>query len=170
MTRMEWEIVLDDLYEMGGYGEYPNEQTERDIDENINILLRLDMTRGEIEEAAVTLRDSGLVEFGETVDSPEDKPPNRRRFIQLEKEGFNLAHDRRQAEQSRTSNQSVALLTLVLAIVGLAQATALSAQISSFPENLIAGFVTLVAAAFLVMIYRRLYSHGILDIESLGNF
>lgn len=166
MDRRPWLQVLDALYEMGGYGEWPTDETKCPLNPDLNVAERTDLSPETIEEAALTLHHSGIIDINQTSDTSEDKEPNHRRCARLERAGFDLAHDRLQARRNRASNQSVAFLTFVLAVVGISQATALTVQAAGGP-SVIPSIVTFASAVILAIVFFRLYNTGVLDLDEL---
>lgn len=164
---LPWERLIDELYEMGGYGEWPTEETSRKLDSDVDLTQRTDLSKETIEEAATALERSGLADTGRTVESPEDEPPNQRMKIRLNRPGFQLSNSRREAERNREMNQSVAFLTLALAFVGIAEAVSILAQVSDPIKGVLSGLIVLLAVLFVWYIFRRFYDLGILDIPDL---
>ena len=167
MTRT-WERVIDELYEMGGYGEWPSEETNQELDGEVDLTHRTDLSEDMVEKAANALERSGLADVNGTVESPEGKPPNERMRVVLNQPGFHLANSRREAERNREMNRSVAFLTLALAFVGIAEATSILAQVSDRTKGIAASIVVLVAILFLWRVYSKFYDVGILDIGDIG--
>lgn len=177
-----WARLLDELYEMGGFGEFPTDETEAELDPTTDLTNRLEMDIETLEETSETLQGRGLatveVTTGEYI---ENWSGGERKEVGLETDGFRLAHDRDQARrdreqerrnrelarQNRASNQAVALLTVVLAFVGAAQAVAVTAPISDLINGTTSTVITLAAMAILITTYFGLFFAGRLDFGSL---
>lgn len=154
MTNREpWEMLLDAIYEWAGYGEYPH-QTDDGYYMDKNLANKLDLSPETIRHTAEVLRENDLAQTRLTGSL---EAGNRRYEIILTDSGRQLAHDRVQSRRDRSSDRSITQLTFVLAVVGIAQATALTAQVSSHPSKVISSVVTLIAGIILAIVFVRLY-------------
>ncbi|QOS10752.1 uncharacterized protein HfgLR_03025 [Haloferax gibbonsii] len=163
MSNKKWAQVLDKLYEMGGSGEYPSEKTEGEIESDVDLSQQLDLSEKQVREGVKTLLDRRLA-TDETIGLGKGK--TIRNNVTLKSDGFQLAHDRDQAQRDRASNRAVTLLTLVLAFVGIAQATALTAQVSQIVRGTVSFVVWLGAFLILIVTYVGLYRSGALDFSN----
>lgn len=117
------------------------------MDPDVDLSQQLDLDVETVQSAVKTLLERRLA-TDETVGIGEDEP--QRYNVTLKSEGFQLAHDRDQAQRNRASNRAVTLLTLVLAFVGMAQATALTAQASEIVTGRLAFVIWI--GAFLILL------------------
>jgi len=164
MAEKYWAQVLDEIYKLGGSAEYPSDQTDEKLDSDVDLSQRLDLDVDTVQNAVKTLLDRRLatdksigLNDGET----------HRYSVTLKSDGFQLAHDRDQAQRDRASNRAVTLLTLVLAFVGMAQATALTARVSNTITGTWAN--TAWAGAFLILLitYIGLLKNDALEFADL---
>lgn len=159
-----WEKVLDGLYNLGGYGMWT--ASDEEIDSGADLVEETGLSPGTLDDAVSTLGDRGnLLEYNMTV---AEDGASRVTRAQLTSDGFSLAHDRTESKRNRVANQSVAFLTLVLALVGLGQAIALSVQANAMAGTLVPLVVTGAAAVILFLVFRSFYKEGVLDIDDLG--
>jgi hypothetical protein len=165
MRENPWEDVLDELYQMGGRGEFPSDDTEQPLDDEANLVTRLGASQIEVEEAAKTLQKMDLA-VSSTVGRADDDNPTRYE-LSLHGDGYDFAHNRQQEKRNIRSNRSVSLLTLVLAFVGMAQATALTANVSDNVTGNMAIVVTFGAGLILLAIYVHLLQSGYFDSDEL---
>lgn len=166
MAENSWEEVLDELYEMGGYGETTILLEEGNVNEDLDLDERTGLAEYELVEIVDRLASAGLVH--ETKKSPignityRELNSNLHQGIGLTEEGFSLAHDRRAEQRNHESNRSIIRLTFVLAVVGFAQATALTVRANS---KLAWG--VLLGGIILLVGYYGLLRAGIIDFEEL---
>lgn len=167
MAENSWEEVLDELYEMGGYGETTILLEEGNVNEDLDLDERTGLAEYELVEIVDRLASAELVHMTEK--SPignqthRELNSNLHQGIGLTEEGFSLAHDRQAEERNHKSNRSITILTFVLAVVGFAQATALTARANSK----LAGGVLLGAGIILLVVYYGLVRAGAIDFEAL---
>ncbi|TQQ82757.1 hypothetical protein EGH24_04765 [Halonotius terrestris] len=161
MHENPWQTVLDTLYNMGGKGEHPSDDTDQPLDSDDNLVQQTDLSNEGIKTASKTLQNMGLAESN-TIGLYEDGEPVRY-LIELTGEGYSFAHERQQEKRNIRSNRSVALLTVVLAFVGMAQAMALTAQVSDSVTGTISLITTVTAGVILLVIYTQLARSGVLD-------
>lgn len=166
MRQNPWEELLDELYEMGGRAEYLSEDTEITLDETVNLVDRMELSQEEIERASETLQKMDLIK-ATTVGHSEGEGHGRNELI-LTGDGFDFSHNRQQEQRNIRSNRSITLLTLVLAFVGMAQATALTANVSQMVTGTMAASLTFGSGGILLVIYVALYRTGMLDIEDVA--
>lgn len=102
----------------------------------------------------------GLVDDSTIGIDPCSDDSNPRYEVTLKNTGFTLSHDRRQELRNLRSNRSITLLTFVLAFVGMAQATALTANVSNFVTGDAAFAIWGAAGIVLVVIYLALWFRG----------
>lgn len=165
MDSNPWEEVIDELYEMGGYGETKILLEEGNVNKNLDLDDRTGLDEHELVEIVDRLESAGLIQVTEK--SPignqthRELNSNLHRGIGLTEEGFSLAHDRRAEKRNHKSNRSIVILTSVLAVVGLAQATALAVS----ADSPIATGVLTGAAFIFAVVYLVLYRAGIIDFE-----
>lgn len=167
MAENSWEEVLDELYEMGGYGETTIMLEEGNVNEDLDLDKRTGLAEHELVEIIDRLASAGLVQVTEK--SPignvtyRELNSNLHRGIGLTEVGFSLAHDRRAEERNHKNNRSIIILTLVLAVVGFAQATALTVR----ADSEIALGVLSGAGIIFVVVYYGLFRAGVIDFEEL---
>ena len=154
MTNNPWQEVLDTLYQLGGRAEFPSKDTEGSLDPDTNLVAQTDFTQEEIEKANETLAKMSLATDA-TIGNMDENEVTRYELT-LTGDGYSFAHDRQQEKRNLRSNRSVTLLTVVLAIVGLAQATALTANATDMVTGIIPISVTSFAAVVLVGIFAKL--------------
>lgn len=126
MSEPPWAEVLDALYEMGGRGEYPGSEAETSLDSDLNLVAKTSLSPGEVRRGARRLRQMGFA-VGSEKNRGEGIPALE---LSLMDEGHTFAHERQQEKRNLRSNRTVVLLTMVLAFVGMAQATAVTATVS----------------------------------------
>lgn len=165
MRDNPWEPVLDELYQMGGRGEFPNDDTEQALDDEANLVSRLGASETEVGEATKTLQKMGLAR-STTIGRGDDDNPIRYE-VTLSGDGYDFAHNRQQEKRNIRSNRSVALLTLVLAFVGMGQAMALTASVSDFVTGEMASIITFGAGFILLIIYGHLIRSGFFNSDEL---
>lgn len=163
MRQNPWQAVLDELYQMGGQAEFPSRDTEEPLDQVLNLVEQADLPEEDVRKASITLQKMNLA-VSSTIGNFDDDEPTRNELI-LTGEGYSFAHDRQQEKRNIRSNRSVVLLTVVLAFVGMAQATALTATVSEDTPRIIALIVTAGAALMLIVIFTALHRAGQLDIK-----
>lgn len=166
MDSNPWEEVIDELYEMGGYGEWCHPEDEGDVPINrgIDLRSRTDQDADKLIDIVDRLESSGLV-HEEHLFEPGEMEGNTVSSVAyfgvgLTEDGFSLAHDRRAEKRNHESNRSITILTFVLAVVGLSQATALTVR----TDSLIATGVLAGAAVIFFIVYIRLIQQGIIDL------
>lgn len=164
MADKHWAQVLDEIYALGGSAEYPSDKTEGQLDSDVDLSQRLDLDVETVQDAVEVLLDRRLATDG-TVGLGDDE--THRYSVTLKSDGFQLAHDRDQAHRNRASNRAVTLLTLVLAFVGMTQATALTARVSDVITGMWATVVWAGAFLILIITYFGLYATGALDFNDL---
>lgn len=166
MRQNPWEELLDELYVMGGRAEFPSEDTEIALGESVNLVDRMELSQEEIKRASKTLQKMNLIK-ATTVGHSEGEGHGRNELT-LTGDGFDFSHNRQQEQRNIRSNRSITLLTLVLAFVGMAQATALTANVSQMVTGMMAASLTFGAGGILLAIYIALYRTGMLDIEDVA--
>lgn len=149
MSEPIWLEVLDALYEMGGQGKYPSIKAEKSLDSDLDLVAKTGLSRGEVRRGARRLRQMGFAVESERVSS--EGPPTLK--LSLLDEGHTFAHKRQQEKRNLRSNRTVMLLTIVLAFVGMAQATALTATVSPAISGEFSLWVTVLAGMVLVAIF-----------------
>ncbi|MCU4716875.1 hypothetical protein [Halapricum hydrolyticum] len=164
MDEEHWAQVLDEVYTLGGSAEYPSEETEGELDSDIDLSQRLDLDVDAVQDAVETLCERRLATEN-TLGLGDNE--THRYSVTLKSDGFQLGHDRDQAQRDRASNRAVTLLTFVLAIVGMSQATALTAQVSGTVTGLMALIVWVGALLILFFTYLGLLKAGNLDFRDL---
>lgn len=160
MANQPWAQVLDTLYGMGGSGDIPNNPTIAELDPDVDLSQKLDLDIETIREGVKILTQRDLA-YTQIIGVEEDETYRDR--VTLKSDGFQLAHDRDQAQRSRATNQAVTLLTFVLAWVGIAQAMALTARVSEVITGDISTVVTIGAFLILLVIFLGLIKRGHLD-------
>lgn len=110
MANNDWQRLLDELYRLGGYGEYPIEG-EGDHSAEFDVAASAGLTGGEVTEAAKPLSRGGLLE-----DYDVRLPDDPRKMIRLNEHGFKIAHERELGRRQDRTNRYIALFTVALVI------------------------------------------------------
>lgn len=160
MPKNSWEEVLESLYSMGGYGIIPIAEPEGEIPPSADLSVQSDLHPREVESVVEKLEKSGLVARPDHIREPtgEIGPPVG---VKLTETGFTLANDKINESQNREMNRSIAFLTLILAAVGVAQATALSI----LSEAIAPLAITFLVGIGLLAVYIRMVQTGIIFIK-----
>lgn len=166
MRNNPWQEVLDTLYEMGGRGEHPSDDTDKPLQPEVNLVEQTDYSNEEIIQASNTLQSMDLATNSTPGNYTKGEPV--RNVLELTGEGYSFAHERQQEKRNVRSNRSVALLTVVLAFVGMAQAMALTAQVSKYITGVASTLMTLLACLVLLAIYFQLIRSGVFDSMNLS--
>ncbi|WP_178915701.1 hypothetical protein [Natronomonas gomsonensis] len=161
MRDNPWQEVLETLYEMGGRGEFPRHGDGPQLDPEVNLVEQTGLSEEAIATASKTLVSMGLAERTALILGDDDDPT--RNELELTGKGYSYARERRQEQRSLRSNRAVTRLTLVLAFVGVAQAMALTVQVSNPIYRLVPGIMTVLAGVLLVGFYTQLYRAGVLN-------
>lgn len=153
MSDKPWEQVIDALYGLGGYGELPGDETANGADPSVDLSRLIELNTETIDNAALALQERGLADVSRKVDGNGS-------IVKLETEGFRLGHDRDEAKRSRAGNRAVLLLTVVLAMVGMAQAFALTARVSEYVSGEMAAVAAYGALVLFFVVYIGLLRKG----------
>lgn len=138
-------------------------ESDEDIDSGADLVEETGLSPKALDDAAGTLGDrGGLLKYNMTVAEDGDSRVTR---AQLTSEGFSLAHDRAEAKRNRTAHRSVAALTVILALVGIAQAYALSIQSSHAYGDHSAEYLTFMVGIGLVVTYFALIRDGAMNFK-----
>lgn len=143
MPESNWKVLLREMYREQEQVAYPEF-----IGENHPLVLQTGMEPDVIENGVAVLKRNGWVEqnrFDLTLDG--ERVPDT---FSLSKEGFEFAHEREMAQRRQRTNQSLVLLTVVLAVGSLLQVL-LSMYTIDPSERLRAGFF--VGVALLVVLW-----------------
>ena len=124
MDEPDWAHILEFLYERG---ESHSADFHRISPDN-RMVLETGLDPITVEEAILFLEEQGLIKVEETghmdLDEYNDPINPTSKKIKLEREGFQVAHDREQASRQEETNNEIGNFTLALVFVGILQTAA----------------------------------------------
>jgi hypothetical protein len=171
MHEPNWSQVLTTLYQSEQSFEL---QSIDNVRSTHPLVKRTNLEADEVRKSLRFLSNQGLVELSRTsIATPPPEPGEEVEhvdyyIVRLAPEGFSVAHDREIGLRQSASNRAVALLTGILGLTALVQAViAYVSNNLSLLEILSIGFILLLTAGALVVVWAQLAGAGLMDTDSI---
>lgn len=172
MAAPDWEKILTIPYRKGDPIEIP--LPDEELGEDHILVEQTGLEPERVEDQIDFLSRMDLIAMiwveaeDETVEEQDGGQGYSHRILKLEEAGFKVAHEREQGLREEGASSAVALLTGVLSLVALIQASVAFTSVSGRLQTILVGLMIVGATGLFIGSWYQLFKAGILDLGSLS--